>query len=170
MAYVITGRPTDDMNAQCTLWMHESKSAVIVRRKFRSKYPRCRNNILLRKVIRTWTWYSRFTELGRIDKWNVHRGSSPFGPLIVEAIGNIYQENPSTSIRQIAQQAIIYMKSVHKVVRKKIKLYSYKIQIVQSLEDSIRSMTNLRELSCVSSMLTRHSHSPLDLLMWFGVM
>ena len=66
----------------------------------------------------------------------MHRGRPPVGPLIVEAISNIYQENPSTSIRQIAQQAIIYMKSVHKVVRKKIKLYSYKIQIVQSLEDS----------------------------------
>ena len=51
MTSVITD--TDDMEAQNTLWMHESKSAVIVRRKFRSKYPRCRNNILLRKVIRT---------------------------------------------------------------------------------------------------------------------
>ena len=95
MASVITG--TDDMKAQCTLWIHESKSAVVVRRKFISKHPHCRNNIPSRKVIRS--WYSRFTGSGRLDTENVHRGR----PLIVEAISNIYQENPSTSIRQIAQ-------------------------------------------------------------------
>ena len=32
MASVITG--TDDMKAQCTLWIHESKLDVIARRKF----------------------------------------------------------------------------------------------------------------------------------------
>ena len=36
IASVITG--TDDMEAQCTLWIHKSKLAVIVRRKFISKH------------------------------------------------------------------------------------------------------------------------------------
>ena len=110
--------------------MHEFKSVVIVRRKFRSKYPHCRNNIPSRKVIRI--LYSCFT---RINKGNVHRQRPPVGPLIIETINKFYQENPSTSIRQVAQHVIICKTSVHKVVRKKIKLYPYKIQIVQSQED-----------------------------------
>ena len=69
MSFVITG--TDDVKSQCTLWMHESKSALIVRRKFRSKYPHCRKNLPSRKVTRT--WYIRFTESRRMDKINVHR-------------------------------------------------------------------------------------------------
>ena len=39
MASVITGT-TDDIKAQCRLWMHELKSAVITRRKFKDTYSR----------------------------------------------------------------------------------------------------------------------------------
>ena len=39
-------------------------------------------------------------------------------------------------LRQEARQVPICKKSVHKFVRKKMKLYPYKIQIVQSLEDT----------------------------------
>jgi len=125
---------TDQMKAQCILWMNQYKSAVVVRRKFRTKYPNYRHNIPSRTVIRT--WYSRFSETGRIDQGNEHRGRPPVRPQIVEAIDNIYKENPSTSIRQAAQQVPICKTSVHKVVRKNIKLYPYKIQMLQSLEHS----------------------------------
>ena len=123
---------TDQMKAKCTLWMHQYKSSVIVRRKFRTKYPNCRNNIPSRKVIST--WYSRFSETRRIDQGNEHRGRTSVEPQIVEAIGNIHKENPSTSIRQVAQQVPVCKTSVHKVVRKNLKLYPYKIQMLQSLE------------------------------------
>ena len=43
MASVIVG--TDDMKAQNTLWMHEYKPTVIVRRKFRSKSVAARGSI-----------------------------------------------------------------------------------------------------------------------------
>ena len=82
MASVITG--TDDMKAQCTLWIHESNSAVVVRRKFISKHPHFRNNIPSRKDIRT--WYIRFTRSGRHDTEIVHRGR----PLIVEALQHLF--------------------------------------------------------------------------------
>ena len=110
----------DRYATECILWMNQYKSAVVVRRKFRTKYPNYRHNIPSRTVIRT--WYSRFSETGRIDQGNEHRGRPPVRPQIVEAIDNIYKENPSTSIRQAAQQVPICKTSVHKVVRKKIKL------------------------------------------------
>ena len=81
MASVYAG--TGDMKAQCTLWIHESKSAVVVRRKFiMSKHPHWRNKITSRKVTRT--WYSRFTESGHIYKGNEHRGRPLVGPLNVD--------------------------------------------------------------------------------------
>ena len=96
-----------------------------------SKYPHCRKIIPSRKVART--WYRRFTESGRIDKGNVHRERPPVGPLNVEAISNIYQENQLIPPRSTTGSHI--KTSVYNVVRKKIKLYPYKIQIVQYLED-----------------------------------
>ena len=121
MASLITD--TDDMKGQCTLWVYEFKSVVIIRRQFRSKYPHGRNNIPSRNIIRT--LYSRLTETAHINIGNVHRRRTAVGPLIVEAISNIYQENSSTSIRQ--DQVTICKTSVHKAVRKKIKLYPYRL-------------------------------------------
>ena len=66
----------------------------------------------------------------------MHRERPPVGALIVEAISNIYKQNSSIPVRQVAQQVPIYKTSVHKVVSKKVKLYPSKIQIVQSQEDT----------------------------------
>ena len=57
--------------------MHESKSAVKVRRKLDQSILTWEISFPPRKVTRT--WYSRFTESGRIDKGNVHRERPPVG-------------------------------------------------------------------------------------------
>ena len=93
-----------------------------------------KHTIMIRHIAKLRHLHCRFSETGRIDQGNEHRGRTSVEPQIVEAIGNIYKENPSTSIRQVAQQVPVCKTSVHKVVRKNLKLYPYKIQMLQSLE------------------------------------
>ena len=125
MASVIAD--TDDMEAQNTLLMHESKSAVIVRRKLDQ-------SILTGEISFP---QEKSLEPGTVVSQNLDASTKEMCTEkdLLLAISNIYQENLSIPIRQEAQQVPICKTSVHKVVRKKIKLYPYKIQIVQSLED-----------------------------------
>ena len=114
------------MKAQCTLWVHGSKSAVIDKSLDQS--------ILTAEITSP---QEKSLEPGTVVSQNLDASTKEMCTEkdLLLAISNIYQENLSIPIRQEAQQVPICKTSVHKVVRKKIKLYPYKIQIVQSLED-----------------------------------
>ena len=77
MAYVITG--TDDIKAQTTLWMHESKSAVIVRRKLDQSILTAEISFHQGKSLEPGTVVSQ-NMYGRIDIGNEHRERPPVGP------------------------------------------------------------------------------------------
>ena len=53
---------------------------------------------------------------------------------VVERLKEIFRDDPGTSINLASQQVPISVGSVHKIVRKQLKLYPYKIQVMQALK------------------------------------
>ncbi|XP_076373298.1 uncharacterized protein LOC143258180 [Tachypleus tridentatus] len=53
-------------------------------------------------------------------------------------ISDNVMQSPSKSLRMLAQQHDIGLKTAHKAVRKKLKLFPYKIMTVQELEATVR--------------------------------
>ena len=123
---------TDQAKALCVLWMHESKSQTEVCRKFRNKYSKNSHwNVPSRSSIRS--WYRNFLETGHVMS-QTKKGRKRVDPHIVEQLGRIFRAQPRTSMRVAKQQVAVSLSTVHRIVRKQLKLYPYKIQIVNALK------------------------------------
>ena len=120
----------DKIKSQCVLWMHETGSPTAVRRKFCTKYGRS-SVAPSRKVIRI--WYEKFIETGQL-KSTTKRGRKPVKDASVNALNELFTEQPETSVRQAAQHVPISKSSVQRVIKKRLKLFPYKIQLVQALK------------------------------------
>ena len=120
----------DKIRAQCVLWMQDTGSPTIVRRKFHKKYgknstPPSRRVILI--------WYKNFKETGHMQS-DAKRGRKPVCDSTVNAVNELFSNNPNTSVRQAAQSVPVRKSSVHRIVKNNLKLYPYKIQIVQAIK------------------------------------
>ena len=103
----------DEIKAQCVIWVHETGSPTIVRRKFHTKYGR-RSVALSRRVIRL--WYEKFKETGHVQS-NTKRGRKPVNDATVNALNELFTDHPETSVRQAAQHVPISKSSVQRVVK-----------------------------------------------------
>ena len=121
---------SDRMKAQCVLWMHETKSATLVRRKCRVEF-KMKKGIPSRSTILS--WYSNFLETGHIMS-QVKKGRKEIDNDVVQTLSELFEESPKTPIRVAARSVPVCKSSVHNIVRKKLKLYPYKIQLVQALK------------------------------------
>ncbi|KAJ4430955.1 hypothetical protein ANN_19548 [Periplaneta americana] len=59
-------------------------------------------------------------------------GSEPPGSL--KAICNAFVRSPNKSIRSAARELILLHTTVHKVLHKNLRLFAYKIQLVQAFQ------------------------------------
>ena len=110
----------DKIKSQCVLWMHETGSPTAVRRKFCTKYGRS-SVAPTRKVIRI--WYEKFIETGQL-KGTTKRGRKPVNDAAVNALEELFKEQPETSVRQAAQNVPISKSSVQRVIKKTPKIVS----------------------------------------------
>jgi len=114
--------------AQCVLWYHETKSPVSVQQKFRNEYGRPSPDV---KSIKA--WYSKFVETGSVG--DLDRSDRPsVSDETVDAVCEAFQRSSSKSTRHASNELRVPQNTVVKILHKRIKLYAYKVQIVQSLQ------------------------------------
>ena len=111
---------TPQEKAQCVSWFIETKSNVQTQRNNSSKYgrdPPSRPSIRL--------WHKKCMETGRSGR--------PFEENI-ERVRQAFQRSPMKSIRTAARQLELPRSTVHKVLHKNLRLYAYKVQMLQALQ------------------------------------
>lgn len=114
--------------AQCGVWLTETKSPITVQRKFRSHYGKKAPDV---KLIRT--WMETFLATESIQKRTSSRRSSVLEET-VQAVQTAFRKSPQKSTRQASRELQVPKSTVHKLVRKCLKLYVSKVQIVQALQ------------------------------------
>ena len=145
---------SDPIKAQCVLWMHEMQSRTEVRRRYRIKYSiNNGRDIPSRKAILS--WYAKFKETGHLSS-NTKRGRKRVDNGVVKRLLDIFRDDPGTSIRVASQQVPVSVGTVHNIVRKHLKLYPYKIQVVQALQPADYGKRH----QFAQTMLTRMAREP----------
>jgi len=119
---------TIQQKAQCVLWYHEMKSPTAVQRKFRSEFgedPPHTNSIK--------RWFKKFMETGSILDGK-RSGRPSIDEETVDAVRVAFHRSPRKSIRIASNELAIPRSTVHKVLHKRLRLHTYKLQIVQALK------------------------------------
>ena len=114
--------------AQCVLWYYVTKSPVTVQQKFRKEYRR-----LLPDVKSIKAWYSKFVANGSVGDLN-RSGMSCVSDETVDAVCEAFQHSPGKSTCHASNELRVPQGTVVKILYKQLKLYAYKLQIVQSLQ------------------------------------
>ena len=123
------------------------------RRKFRKKSAS--NGKSLPSVGGIKYWYSKFLQNGYFSM-PVKRGQKGLGQDIIQRISDLFTDNPETSIRSAAQQLPVSYGSVQKSVRKYLKMYPYKIQVLQLLKEGDYE----KRLEFADTMVARINQNP----------
>ena len=119
---------TPQEKVQCLSWFIKTKSDVQTQRNYRSKYgrdPQSRPSICL--------WHKKFMETGTV--FDTRRSGRPktFEENI-ERVRQAFQRSPMKSIRSAARQLELRRSTVHKFLHKNLRLYAYKVQMLQALQ------------------------------------
>ena len=119
---------TAQEKAQCVSWFIETKSDVQTQRNYRSKYgrdPPSRPSIRL--------WHKKFMETGRV--FDARRSGRPrTSEENIKHIRQAFQCSPMKFIRTAARQLDVPHATVHKVLHKNLRLFAYKVQMLQTLQ------------------------------------
>ena len=122
---------TPQEKAQCVSWLIETKSDVQTQRNYRSKYgrdPPSRPSIRL--------WHKKFMKTGTMfdTVFDTRRSGRPrTSEENIERVRQAFQRSPIKSIRTAARQLELPRLTVHKVLHKNLRLYAYKVQMLQAL-------------------------------------
>ena len=118
---------TPQEKAQCVSWFIETKSDVQTQQNYRSKYgrdPPSLPSICL--------WHKKFMETGTV--FNTRRSERPRTcKENIESVRQAFQRSPMKSIRTATRQLELPRSTVHKVLHKNLRLYAYKVQMLQAL-------------------------------------
>lgn len=118
---------TPQEKAQCVSWFIETKSDTQVQRNFRTKYgkvPPARSSIR--------EWHKKFMDTGSV----LHKkgaGRPRTSEENIESVRVAFTRSPTKSIRRASMQLQIPRSTVHKVLHKNLRLYAYKVQLLQAL-------------------------------------
>ena len=119
---------TPQEKAQCVSWFIETKSDVQTQRNYRSKYGRDPPSRLLIRL-----WHKKFMETGTM--FDTRRSGRPrTSEENIERVRQAFQRSPMKSICTAARQLELPRSTVHKVLHKNLRLYAYKVQILQALQ------------------------------------
>ena len=119
---------TAQEKTQCVSWFIETKSDVQTQRNYRSKYgrdPPSRPSIRL--------WHKKFMETGTVfdARWSGRPRTSEEN--IKRVRQALFQRSPMKSVRTAARQLDLPRATVHKVLHKNLRLFAYKVQMLQAL-------------------------------------
>ena len=121
---------TPQEKSQCVSWFIETKSDVQIQRNYRSKYGRDPPS---RPAIRL--WHKKFMETGTV--FDTRRSGRPrTSEENIERVRQTFQRSPMKSIRTAARQLELPRSTVHKVLHKNLRLYAYKVQMLQALQSN----------------------------------
>ena len=138
---------TPQEKAQCVSWFIETKSDVQTQRNYRSKYgrdPPSRPSIRL--------WHKKFMETGTV--FDTRRSGRPrTSEENIERVRQAFQRSPMKSIRTADRQLELPRLTLHKVLHKNLRLYAYKVQMLQALQPN--DMPRRKEIAV--NMLQRNS-------------
>lgn len=119
---------TPQQKAKCVLWFNESKSATQVQRTFRNVYhqdPPTRQSI--------YRWMKQFKDTGSVAK-KKSPGRPPTSVENVQRVKQAFERSPRQSVRRAARELQLPRSTVHDVLRKRLHMFPYKIQMVQQLQ------------------------------------
>lgn len=119
---------TPEQKSFCVLQLAKSESVITVQRAFRIKFhcnPPSDNNIR--------RWYRQFEETGCLCK-----GKSPGRPKVseerVEQVREAFVRSPKKSVRRASRELAIPVTSVWRVLRRRLHLHPYHLQLLQALK------------------------------------
>lgn len=125
---------TPQQKAQCVIWLVQTNSVVTVQRNFRREFG-C--DVPDPKTIRS--WLQHFKETGSVLK-----KKSPGRPHVsaenVERIRASCSASPKKSLKRRSLQLGLPRSTVYDVVRKRLKLHAYKIQLVHEIKPNDRPL------------------------------
>lgn len=115
--------------AKCITWYHQTGSITQTQRNYRTTYaesPPARNSIL--------RWVQNFDEHGRVG--NAEASGRPgTSSNQEERVSKYFVRYPSRSLRRAEQDLNIPRSSIHDILRNRLHMFPYKLQVVQQLED-----------------------------------
>lgn len=118
--------------AQVVWWYAETKSVIQVQRNFRRVYNKDPPSF---KTIKNWC--DLFLATGNVLKGH-GGGKARIQEEVVENVRRSFERSPRKSIRQAARELGMKRSTVHKVLHRRLKLYAYKVQIVQEIKPDDR--------------------------------
>ena len=119
---------TAQEKAQCVSWFIETKSDVQTQQNYRSKYGRDPPSRPSSRL-----WHKKFMETGTV--FDARRSGRPRpSEENIERVRQAFQCSPMKSIRTAARQLDLPRATVHKVLHKNLKLFAYKVQMLQTLQ------------------------------------
>ena len=119
---------TTQEKAQCVSWFIETKSDVQTQRNYRSKYGRDPPSRPSSRLC-----HKKFMETGTV--FDTRRSGQPrTSEENIERVRQAFQRSPMKSIRTAARQVELPHSTVHKVLHKNLRLYAYKVQMLQALQ------------------------------------
>ena len=119
---------TAQEKAQCVSWFIETKSDVQTQQNYRSKYGRDPPSRPSSRL-----WHNKFMETGTV--FDARRSGRPRpSEENIERVRQAFQCSPMKSIRTAARQLDLPRATVHKVLHKNLKLFAYKVQMLQTLQ------------------------------------
>ena len=118
---------TTQVKVQCVSWFIETKSDVQTQQNYRSKYgrdPPSGPSIRL--------WHKKFMETGTVFNTRRSEQQKTYEKNI-EHVRQAFQRSMK-SIHTAARQLELPRSTVHKVLHKNLRLYAYKVQMLQALQ------------------------------------
>ena len=123
---------TPQQRAQTVFWYAETKSIIAVQRNYRREYG---GNAPDGKTIKAWC--EKFLATGSVKKES-GGARTRVSEEKIEEIRAGFQRSPQKSIRQASRQFNVPRSTVHRVLHKRLRLYPYKVQIVQQIKPDDR--------------------------------
>lgn len=125
---------TSQQKARCVMWFYETKSPKVVQRRFLTHFGRPTPDV---KTIKK--WYDKFNESGSVGD-RPRPGRPKVNDNIIEEVRQAYERSPCKSVRKASSELDIPKSTMHKILRKRLFLYPYKLQMVHALRQDDRRL------------------------------
>ena len=120
---------TPQEKAQCVEWFIKMRSDTQVHHNFRT---RCGRTPSSRTSIRE--WYKGFKETGSCQKQKSTGRPSSTSAADDERVRESFQQSPRKSLRWASRELWLPTTTGHRILKKRLNLYAYKVQILQELK------------------------------------
>ena len=111
-------------------------------------------------------WYQKFIETGSVLN-NGRSGRPRTSVEDIDRVSEAFVHSPTKSIRTAARQLQLPRSTVHKVLHKNLRLYAYKVQLLQQLSQMINLNEDSLQLTLWNKFLEmKNSSIEFVLVMW----